>query len=31
MRNRFIAMIPGAVVTGLSWLLFWALLIAEVE
>jgi hypothetical protein len=31
MRERLISMIPGVAVAALSWMLFWTLLVIELE
>jgi hypothetical protein len=31
MRERLISMIPGFAVAALSWVLFWTLLVTELE
>lgn len=31
MRERLMAIIPGSLLAALSWLLFWALLVTELD
>lgn len=31
MRDRLISLIPGALIAALTWIVFWTLLVSEVE